>query len=118
MGSFDTRIGVSDGNGGATRWLEAFVDTGATFTVLPADVLRDLGVAPRETREFTLADGRRANLPVGTVWIEAEGREGYSPVVFGRHGLYILGATTLQVLGLIPDTTNHRLLAAPGRLCI
>ena len=40
-------------------------------------------------------------------------REGTSPVVFGAEDTYLLGATTLQVLGLIADTTNHRLIPAP-----
>ena len=116
MGVFEARIGVSDGNGGATRWLSALVDTGATFTVLPAAVLRDLGVEPKVVREFTLGDGRRTQLPIGSARIEAAGREDYSPVVFGEPDQYLVGATTLQVLGLIPDTTNHQLIPAPKLL--
>ena len=34
-------------------------------------------------------------------------------MVFGEEGQYLAGATTLQVLGLIPDTTNHKLGPAP-----
>lgn len=114
MGTFAAHIGVSDGNGGAKRWVDALVDTGATFTVLPDSVLREqVGVHPEETMEFTLADGRKAQFGVGEARLSVEGREATSRVVFGEEDQYLVGATTLQVLGLIPDTTNHKLIPAP-----
>ena len=117
MGTFEARIGVSDGNGGTTRWVEALVDTGATYTVLPDSMLREqVGVEPREHLEFTFADGRLASLPVGEARLTVEGREATSRVVFGEAGQYLVGATTLQVLGLIPDTSNHALIPAPKLL--
>ena len=42
------------------------------------------------------------------------GTDGPNPVVFGEEGQYLLGATALQVLGLIPDTTRHKLIPAPS----
>ena len=33
------------------------VDSGAAYTVAPADILRQLGIKPRETRSFILANG-------------------------------------------------------------
>ena len=114
MGTFDARIGVSDGNGGKTHWMTAAVDTGATFTVLPDSILRDrIGIEPRRQALFTLADGREKLYPVGDAWLRVGGQESYSPVVFGDEGQYLLGATSLQTLGLIPDTTSHRLIPAP-----
>ena len=114
MGTFAAHIGVSDGNGGAMQWVDALVDTGATFTVLPDSVLREqVGVHPEETMEFTLADGRKAQFGVGEARLSVEGRHATSRVVFGEEDQYLVGATTLQVLGLIPDTTNHTLIPAP-----
>ena len=114
MGTFAAQIGVSDGNGGATQWVDALVDTGATFTVLPDSVLREqVGVHPEETMEFTLADGSKTQFPVGEARLSVEGRQATSRVVFGEEDQYLVGATTLQVLGLIPDTTNHKLVPAP-----
>ncbi len=114
MGTFPAQIGVSDGNGGATQWVDALVDTGATFTVLPDSVLRgQVGVHPEEAMEFTLADGRKAQFGVGEARLSVEGREATSRVVFGEEDQYLVGATTLQVLGLIPDTANHKLIPAP-----
>ena len=38
--------------------------------------------------------------------------EATNRVVFGEEGQYLLGATTLQVFGLIPDTSRHELVPA------
>ena len=114
MGTFKARIGVSDGNGGAPHWVEADVDTGSTYTVLPERLLRDqVGIQPSGFRTFTLADDRRVQFPIGEARFYAEDEEATSRVVFGRGNQYLLGATTLQELGLIADTTNHRLIPAP-----
>lgn len=114
MGIFTARMGVSDGNGGEPTWVEADVDTGATYTVLPDKMLREqVGVRPTERLTFTLADGSRVPLPVGEARLHVDGRERTSTVVFGSDNQYLLGATTLQVFGLIADTTDHRLIPAP-----
>ncbi len=114
MGTFKARIGVSDGNGGAPHWVEADVDTGSTYTVLPEKLLREqAGIQPSGFRTFTLADGRRAQLPIGEARLYVEDDVATSRVVFGSDNQYLLGATTLQVFGLIADTTNHRLIPAP-----
>ena len=117
MGTFTARIGVSNGNGGAAQWVEALVDTGATFTVLPDSVLRErVGVSPKGHMRFTFADGREALLPVGEAVLHIDGEEATNRVVFGEEDQYLLGATTLQVLGLIPDTRRHRLIHTPKLL--
>ncbi len=114
MGTFTETVYVSDGNGGSGISVEVLVDTGATFTVLPASLLRDqLGIGHRREDTFILADGSRQTLPIGDVHITAAGREAPSPVVFGAEDRFLLGATSLQSLGLVADTTNHRLMPAP-----
>ena len=114
MGTFAARTGVSSGGGGEAVWVEAMVDTGATYTVLPAALLRGrVGARPTREMTFTFADGREATLPVGEARIQVNGVEAPSPVVFGEEEQYLLGATTLQSLGLIADTTNHVLIPAP-----
>ena len=117
MGFFYARVGVSDGNGGATEWVNALVDTGATYSVLPTSLLRDrVGVSPETHMVFTLANGDQQRLPVGEARFQYGDRGGTSKVVFGEEGQYLFGATTLQMLGLIADTTEHRLIPAPRLL--
>ncbi len=114
MGTFTARIGVSNGSGRVPEWVDALVDTGATFTVLPASLLRErVGVTPTRQMTFTFADGREGPMPVGEARLFVSGREATSPIVFGEEDRYLLGATTLQSLGLIADTTNHELIPAP-----
>jgi len=113
MGTFKAHMGVSDGNGGPTQWVDALVDTGATYTVLPDSVLRACGVYPKEHLLFALADGREMLLPVSDAVLRIDDREIPSRVVFGEEGQCLLGATTLQVFGLIADTSHHKLVPAP-----
>ena len=113
MGMFTARIGVSGGNGGTPRYVDATVDTGAVYTVLPASLLRHAGIEPYGNETFEVADGTRIELPVGEARITIGNKGRVSPVVFGDSERYSLGAITLQTLGLIPDTTNHRLIPAP-----
>ncbi len=113
MGMFTARIGVSSGNGGAPRFVDATVDTGAVYTVLPADLLRDAGIEPYGRETFQVAGGATVDLPVGEARITIGDKARVSPVVFGDPERYLLGSITLQTLGLIPDTTNHRLIPAP-----
>ncbi len=114
MGTFTETVYVSDGNGGPGVSVEVLVDTGATFTVLPASLLRDrLGIKHRREDTFILADGTRQTLPIGDIHIAAAGWEAPSPVVFGAGDRFLMGATSLQSLGLVADTTNHRLIPAP-----
>ena len=86
------------------------VDTGATYTVLPASVLGGLGVEAFRTVRLRLADGRVVERPLGEVGIEIEGYSASAtPVVFGDEGTYLLGSVTLEQLGLAPDPIEKRL---------
>ena len=114
MGTFAARIGVSNGDGQEPEWVSARIGTNATSAVLPASFLRGrLGLVPTREMTFTFADGRERPMPVGNALFRVNGVEAHSPVVFGEEGQHLVGATTLQSLGLIADTTNHELIPAP-----
>ncbi len=84
---------------------------------MPAAFLRQLGVQSRGRRQFTLADGRRIELDVGQAWTRLNGDEGITVVVFGPEGASnVLGAVTLEELGLAVDPLNQRLVPAEGFL--
>ena len=93
------------------------VDSGATFSVLPASFLAGLGIAPDSEDEFTLADNEPKTYAIGEARFSIGEVERTSPVIFGDEGTWLLGATTLQSLGLIPDTTNHQLIESPKLPC-
>ena len=111
MGVFETKLGVRAADNGQVTWVNALVDTGATYTVLPASMLRKrLGISPIEEKVFEYGDGTIVRLPIGQVHLSIDGRELVNVVVFGEEDQYLLGATSLQTFGLTPDTTNHRLI--------
>ena len=114
MGTFTQEIEVSGPSGEEYSTIEAKVDTGATYSMLPASFLSRFGVIPEpESMEFTLANGEKQRMQVGNAWFRVNGVVRPSPVVFGPEGRMLFGATTLQAFGLIADTTNHCLVPAP-----
>ena len=91
--------------------IEATVDTGAAYTTLPTSMLRELGVEPRGTRAFLLADGRRVEMDHGQAWATIDGESVVTIVVFGEDGAPpLLGAYTLEGLALAADPVAQRLV--------
>ena len=100
-----------------SRTLNGLVDTGASYTMVPASILDELGLEPFATETFTLADGSRRRFSLGWVEMELEGRPGFVYVIFGDEGVKILlGATALEAYGLAADAKNRRLI--PGELTL
>ncbi len=86
------------------------VDSGAVFSIVPATVLRRLGVHPHSRETFTLADGSDVERDVGSVMFEIGRRKGAAPVIFGRRGdAAVLGAITLEALGLELNPLQRRI---------
>ena len=118
MGLFRVKIEVGHPVGRRFEEIEAVVDTGAFCSMFPAAILGGLGIAPDTEREFTLADGRKQTYPMGEATFRWEGLERASAVIFGPDGVCLLGALTLQSLGLIADISHHRLIPAPELLLV
>ena len=112
MGMFEVDVRVSNPAGGDYYKASMLVDTGATHSKLPASLLREIGVEPDQTEAFSFPDTEWKEYPVGEARFEIGGRKRTAPVIFGEEGSYILGATALQALGFIPDTTDHQLVPA------
>jgi predicted aspartyl protease len=90
--------------------LELLVDSGATYTVIPANVLKSLEIESIRLIRLRLADNRVIEKPLGEIGIEIEGyRASATPVVFGDEGIYLLGSVTMEQLGLMPDPVHKKL---------
>lgn len=110
MGTFRVQVEVGDPEGKRFQTVEALVDTGATNTTLPSPLLADLGVTPYTTTVFELADGRQLELGVGRTWVKVDGWQEFTQVVFAGEGTEpILGAVTLEEMGLAVDPVKRRL---------
>ena len=97
--------------------IDMVVDSGAIYSVVPVRVLRGIGVVPRETKVFGLANGGSVTREVGDVHYEIQGSSGAAPVIFGRRNdAPLLGVVTLEALGLRLDPLRRRL--HPLRLMI
>ena len=110
MGKFSVSLGVGDPNGQHFETVDALVNTGATYTVLPGSMLRRMGVQPHRRTTFELADGRRLDLEMGRTWIQVDGQRELSLVVFGLDDTEaILGAVSLEEFLLAVDPVRQRL---------
>lgn len=117
MGTF--RVPIEVGSVAEDRFerVTALVDTGATYSFLPREVLGRLGVQPEEEWPFVLADGREITYPVATVRVRIQGRARHTIAVFGAPGSDpLLGAFTLEAFRLAADPVNHRLVSVPALL--
>ena len=111
MGTFSYSIEVADLGQQHSREVEAIVDTGAFYTTLPRQVLRELGVEPIGTRRFEVADGRLVDMEYGQAWVAIGGERVITIVVFGNdEGPTLLGAYTLEGLALAVDPVGERLV--------
>jgi len=89
------------------------VDSGAIFSVIPASDLKKLGIKPDTKQKFVLANGAEIEKEVGEVKFVYKEFARTAPVVFGEEGIYLLGATTLEAMGLVLDPVNRRLEKLP-----
>ena len=86
------------------------VDSGAVYSLVRGKLLRSLGIKPYRTLDFTLADGTTVTRKVGDAYFEYHGTGAPAPVIFGENGdQSLLGATTLEALGLMLDPFHREL---------
>ena len=111
MGTFSTAIQVGDLEGLRFIPLEALVDTGATYTVLPEDLLGQLAIKREGQRSFELADDRVLQYSIGFARLRLNGAETITQVVFGANdSTPLLGAVTLEQLALAVDPVHQGLI--------
>ena len=99
-------------NGQQPAEVEALVDTGAIYSLLPRTVLESLGITPAASGRFQTIEGRPIERDVGNVAVEVVGRRslGTVPVIFGEPGdKVVLGVTALEMLGLEVDPVRREL---------
>ena len=111
MGEFKHTMTVSGLNGGPSVEVEALVDTGASFSFLPASTLRGLGIAPHSDVRFEMGDRRVVTYPVGRAMVTIDGRSEVAPVAFGEEDCEpVIGVVTLELLRMMADPVDGRLV--------
>jgi predicted aspartyl protease len=105
------------GSNGREVDVDALVDTGASFSSLPGEALREMGVRPVRRVRLHLVDGKARLQELGELRAEVNGDEVTTLIVFGEEGSPpILGAYTLEGLALGVDPVEGRLVPLEGWL--
>ncbi len=110
------KVGRAD-RAGRALGVRFLVDTGAIYTVLPEKLWRALRLKPERRVEFTLADGTAIERGLSECRFTVAGDSATSPVVLGGpNDAALLGAVTLETLGLMVNPLSRELL--PMRLML
>ena len=115
MGTFNQPITLISATGDETETLDALVDTGSTFTIVPATVLEKLGVTPHREVTLRLASGALEERAVGWARAKLDGLEENIICVFGGpDSPAVIGAVTLETFLLAVDPVSQRLVPVEG----
>ena len=115
MGRVLQQIEIGDPTGTRFQIVEATVDTGATYTVVPTRILTGLGVDPMDKMRFRLADETRVERDIGETILRVEGIQRTNVVVFGADdGPVLLGVVALETHALAVDPVGQRLIPMEG----
>lgn len=78
------------------------IDSGATYSLLPLHVWTRIGLEPKRTVDFLLADGTSVRRNVSECLVILPQGEGHTPVILGEESdEALLGVVTLEILGLV-----------------
>jgi predicted aspartyl protease len=115
MGLTVLRVKVGNpGNPDVLEDVEFLVDSGAIYSVVPAQVLEQMGIKRLARQEFRLADGSLISRWKGGALFRYGDQIGVADVIFGEEGdSVLLGAFTLEALGLALDPLRRELKPLP-----
>jgi aspartyl protease family protein len=86
------------------------VDSGGTYTVLPYQVWREIGLVPGDSITCSLADGTHMERRMSECWIALPQGQRSTPVILGENeDQALLGAVTLEELRLVLNPLTRQL---------
>jgi clan AA aspartic protease len=102
--------GVVTGQKRKQATVRFLVDSGATYSLLPKEDWQTIGLRPKRSVSFSLADGTIIKRDVSECHIALPQGDGHTPVILGEAGDEpLLGAVTLEILGLVLNPFNRTL---------
>ena len=115
MGLTVLKVDVANPERPASReTVEFLIDSGAIYSFVPREVLSRLGIAPYTRQAFRLADASLIERDRGDAVYFYKDLRGAAPVIFGEPGdAALLGAVTLESLGLALDFVHRDLVPLP-----
>lgn len=113
MGTFNVDFTIGSADGRRALPLVGMVDTGALYSIIPAPILDEMGIARDKSELFSLADGSTIEMSIGLALLGINGRARTVHVAFGHDPDIILtGAMTLERFGVAADPVHKRLVPA------
>ena len=111
MTTFRYPIEIGDANRQRFQRVEAWVDTGASYMLIPRAVLESLGYSATNRRPFRMADGSVVEMDLCRVHLRIGQDTEFTLCVFGEdESEPRLGATALEEFALGVDPVNHTLM--------
>lgn len=112
MGQFSVRATIAHPTDPArSTEVELLVETGATLSWVPREVIDRLGVPRLRRRSFLVADGRTVDRETAGAIVRLNGSEANVTLVVAEPGDgHLLGATALESLGFAVDPVGRRLV--------
>ncbi|MCK4357143.1 MAG: aspartyl protease [Candidatus Cloacimonetes bacterium] len=102
-----------------TEKIDFLIDSGAIYSVVPTPILQKLDIKPLGEQVFRLADGTKITRKKGGALFKYKNLVGGADVIFGEEGdSMLLGAFTLEALGLTLDPLRRELKPLPMILAI
>jgi len=99
--------------------VEFLIDSGVIYSVVPSSILERLGIKPIAEQGFRLADGSKIVRKKGIALFKFGEKRGGADVIFGEEGdSVLLGAFTLEALGLTLDPLRRELKPLPMMLAL
>jgi aspartyl protease family protein len=116
VGLFKSKLAVwNPASPSRVEELELLVDTGASYSWFMRERLEALGIRPTGRMQFRTIDGRVLERDVAPVFVRSDGHIGGDTVVVAESGdAEVLGAHTLESLGLAVDPVQKRLIPTVG----
>ncbi|MEW6202137.1 MAG: aspartyl protease family protein [bacterium] len=97
-----------------TETVEFLIDSGAIYSVVPIPILEKLGIKPFAEEEYRLANGEFIVRKRGGAFFRYGDKVGVADVIFGEENdSNLLGAFTLEALGLVLDPLKRELKPLP-----
>lgn len=112
MGTFEVRVRLASLTApGQIEQISLLVDSRATLTWIPRDILEGLGIVPLSRLPFSFSGGREFERDIGSALLMINGRKAAVPVAFGEPGeKAVLGTTALEGLGFVFDRVGKELV--------
>lgn len=119
MGHVYARVKVR-GSKGEKILSDVLMDSGAAFTVLPPQVVDEVGFLGESPRSYdiTLGDGKKAKARFYLLEAELEGRTWPIRVASFSGAIAVIGVDTLETHGLAIDPTARKLVPTRGNFAL